>query len=95
MAVNLRHPGSLRHNIEELKIDSFIETIFDDPFYNGALNYLRKRCAGHRYLELSRRFFLSDETKLAKKYYMKAVLTSPKAVMKLRYLVKFIKSCFK
>ena len=92
IAVNLRHPGSLRHNIEELKKDSFIETIFDDPFYNGALDPLRKCCTVHRYLELSRRFFLSGEIELTKRYYMKAVSMSPKAVIKLRYLAKFIKA---
>jgi hypothetical protein len=93
--VNLRHPGSLRHIIEELKKDSFIETIFDDPFYNDAQDHLRKLCAGHWYLELSRRFFLSDETKLAKKYYLKAVSMSPKAVITLRYLATFIKAYLK
>jgi glycosyltransferase involved in cell wall biosynthesis len=95
IAVNLRHPGSLRHNIEEIKKDSFIETIFEDSFYNGALDHLRKRCAVHRYLELSRRFFLSGEIELTKRYYMKAVSMSPKALIKLRYLAKFIKAYLK
>jgi glycosyltransferase involved in cell wall biosynthesis len=94
-AVNLRHPGSLRHNVEEIKEDAFVETIFDDLFYNGALDYLRKKCTANRYLELSRRFFLSGKIELAKKYYMKAVCMSPKALMKLRYLVKFIKAYLK
>ena len=95
VAVNLRHPGSLRHNLEEIKKDSFVETIFDDSFYKGALDPLRKRCAVHRYLELSRRFFLSDEIELTKRYYMKAVSMDPKALMKLRYLAKFIKAYLK
>jgi glycosyltransferase involved in cell wall biosynthesis len=92
-AVNLRHPGSLRHNVEEIREDGFIEAVFDDPFYNGALDRLRKRCTAHRYLELSRRFSLSRETKLAKKYYIKALSVSPKAILKLRYLIKFIRAC--
>lgn len=92
-AVNLRHPGSLRHNVEEIREDGFIEAVFDDPFYNGALDRLRKRCTVHRYLELSRRFSLSRETKLAKKYYIKALSVSPKAILKLRYLIKFIRAC--
>ncbi len=95
VAVNLRHPGSLRHDLKEIKKDSFIETIFDDPFYNGALDHLRKRCATHRYLELSRRFFLSGEIELTKRYYMKAVSMSPNALIKLRYLAKFIKATLK
>lgn len=94
-AVNLRHPRSLRHNIEDIKEGGFIETIFDDPFYNGALDYLRKKCTAKRYLELSRRFFLSGETKLAKKYYLKALSASPKALLDLRYLIKFMKACFR
>lgn len=94
-AVNLRHPGSLRHNIEEIKEDGFIETIFDDPFYNGALDDLRSHCTAHRYLELSRRFFLSGKTKLAKKYYMKAVSKNPKSIIRLSYLAKFIRACLK
>jgi len=93
--VNLRHPGSLRHNIAEIREDGFIEAIFDDPFYKGTLDHLRKRCKVNRHLELSRRFFLSGEIELAKRYYLKAVSMSPKALIKLRYLVKFIKACLK
>lgn len=91
-AVNLRHPGSLRHNVEEIREDGFIEAVFDDPFYNGALDRLRKRCTVHRYLELSRRFSLSGQTKLAKEYYLKAVSENPKAIFKLKYLTKLIKA---
>lgn len=92
-AINLRHPGSLRHNTEEIREDKFIDTVFDDPFYNGTLDYLRKRCTTHRYLELSRRFYLSKDTKRAKEYYKKALSVNPKAILKWQYLIKFIKAC--
>ncbi len=89
-AVNIRHSISLRHGIEGIREDRFIETIFDDPFYRGALDSLRRSCTAHRYLELSRRFFLSGERELAKNYYMKAIVTSPKSLLRLKYLLKFI-----
>lgn len=91
--VNLRHSGSLRHNVEGIKEDHFINVIFDDPFYGGALDHLRKRCTVHRHLELSRRFFLAGEMKLAKVHYWKAISADPKAVLRLRYTIKFIKAC--
>jgi len=92
-AVNMRHPRSLRHNVTEIKKDEFIETIFDDPFYRGALDYLRSTCTARRYLELSRRYFLSGHATIAKKYYLKAASENPKVIFKLKYLVKFIKAC--
>lgn len=91
-AVNVRHPRSLRHNIQEIRKDEFIETVFDDPYYNGALDYLRNTCTVHRYLELSRRFSLSGQTKLAREYYSKAVSRNPAAIFKLKYLAKIIKA---
>jgi glycosyltransferase involved in cell wall biosynthesis len=91
-AVNIRHPESLRHNVQQVKKDEFIETVFGDPFYKGALDYLRSTCTAHRYLELSRRFSLSGQTKLAKEYYLKAISENPKAIFKLKYLTKIIKA---
>jgi glycosyltransferase involved in cell wall biosynthesis len=91
-AVNIRHPESLRHNVQQVKKDEFIETVFGDPFYKGALDYLRSTCTAHRYLELSRRFSLSGQTKLAKEYYLKAISENPKALFKLKYLAKIIKA---
>ena len=91
-AVNIRHPKSLRHNTQEIKKDEFIETVFGDPFYKGALDYLRSTCTAHRYLELSRRFSLSGQTKLAREYYFKAVSENPKAIFKLKYLAKLIRA---
>jgi glycosyltransferase involved in cell wall biosynthesis len=91
-AVNIRHPKSLRHNTQEIKKDEFIETVFGDPFYKGALDYLRSTCTAHRYLELSRRFSLSGQTKLAREYYLKAVSENPKAIFKLKYLAKLIRA---
>lgn len=93
-AVNMRHPRSLRHNLKEMKKDEFIETVFDDPFYKGALDYLRSKCTAHRYLELSRRFSLSGQTELAKEYYLKAVSENPKAIFRLKYLAKLIRAYF-
>jgi glycosyltransferase involved in cell wall biosynthesis len=93
-AVNMRHPRSLRHNLNEIKKDELIETIFGDPFYKGALDYLKSSCAAGRYLELSRRYFLSGQTKMVKECYLKAVYENPKVIFKLKYLFKFIKAYF-
>ena len=91
-AVNLRHPRSLRHDLQEVKKDEFIETVFGDPFYKGSLEYLRSTCTAHRYLELSRRFSLSGQTKVAKEYYVRALSEDPKAIFKLNYLAKLIRA---
>jgi glycosyltransferase involved in cell wall biosynthesis len=94
-AVTCSHPESLRHNIEVIKRQGIdlIETIFDDPYYEGALNYLRKDFTAQRYLEFFRRFYHSRDKTLARKYYIKAILTKPSRILKVDYLIKFIRTC--
>lgn len=93
--INRRHPDSLRHNIEEIKRqgNELIETIFDDPYYNGALEYLRKDFTARRYLEFFRRFYHAQDKTLARKYYVNAIFTKPGMILKVDYLIKFLKTC--
>ncbi|HBE43952.1 MAG TPA: hypothetical protein DDW17_00520 [Deltaproteobacteria bacterium] len=94
-AVIWSHPDSLRHNIEEIKRqgNDLIETIFDDPYYNGALEYLRKDFTARRYLEFFRRFYQARDKTLARKYYLNAILTKPGRILKVDYLIKFLRTC--
>ena len=41
--VNLHHADSLRHNVGEIVRQdiSFVSAILDDPYYAGALEYMR------------------------------------------------------
>ncbi len=93
-AVTLWHEDSLRHNIEELKKQDIelVKTILNDPFYKGALEYLRKDFISRRCLELFRKLYLAGEKRLARSYFIKAVIAKPVSIFKIDYLVKFIKS---
>lgn len=92
--INRRHPDSLRHNIEIIKRQGtdLIKAIFDDPYYNGALEYLRKDFTALRHLELFRRFFYARNKELARRHYVKAILTKPDKILKVDYLIKFFKT---
>jgi glycosyltransferase involved in cell wall biosynthesis len=93
--INRRHPDSLRHNIEEIKRqgNDLIETIFGDPYYNGALEYLRKDFTARRYLEFFKRFYHAGDKTLARKYYLDAISTKPVMILKIDYLIKFLRTC--
>lgn len=93
--INRRHPDSLRHNIDVIKRQGIepVHTILNDPYYQGALNYLRKDFTAQRYLEFFRRFYHSRDKTLARKYYIKAILTKPSRILKVDYLIKFIRTC--
>ncbi len=93
-AVTLWHEDSLRHNIEELKKQdvALVRTILNDPFYGGALEYLRRDFMSRRYLELFRKLFLAGEKRLARAYFVKAVNVKPASLLKTDYLIKYIKS---
>jgi glycosyltransferase involved in cell wall biosynthesis len=95
-AVTVWHSDSLRHNIDELKRQgiSLARTIFDDPFYGGSIEHLRKDYTANRHMELFRKFFLSGEKKIAREHYIKAVSLKPDRILKIDYLIKFIKACF-
>jgi glycosyltransferase involved in cell wall biosynthesis len=93
-AVTLWHEDSLRHNIEELKRQdtALVRAILNDPFYGGALEYLRKDFVSRRCLELFRKLYLAGEKGLARTYFIKAIAAKPSNILKIDYLVKFIKS---
>lgn len=94
--VNVHHGDSLRHNVDEvLRQDlAFVTAILDDPFYGGALEYLRKDLTSKRHLDLFRRLYLSGEGKRAREHYRKAVTMKPTNLLKLSYLSKALKSFF-
>lgn len=95
-AITVWHGDSLRHNIEELKRQGEIlaKIIFDDPFYNGTIEYIRKDFIVNRHMEFFRKLYLSGENKIARKHYIKAISLSPERIFKIGYLIKFIKSFF-
>jgi glycosyltransferase involved in cell wall biosynthesis len=95
-SVSVWHGDSLRHDIEELKRQGIrlVEVIFDDPFYKGALEYLRKDFTVTRYLDLSRKLSTYGEKKIARAYYRKALLLKPSIIFRTNYLIKFIKAHF-
>jgi glycosyltransferase involved in cell wall biosynthesis len=95
-AVTVWHGDSLRHNIEELKRQGvgLAQAIFDDPFYGGSIEHLRKDFTANRHLELFRKLYLNNEKKLARGHYRKALSLKPDRILKIDYLIKFIKACF-
>lgn len=97
LTVNLSHPDSLRHDVEEvLRQDTtLVTTVIDDPFYGGALEYMRKDLLAHRHLDLFRRLYLSNEGTKAREHYLKALSIKPALALKSRYLSKAIKSLLK
>lgn len=92
--VNLSHEDSLRHNVDEIlrQDTALVTTIIDDPFYGGALEYMRKDLLAHRHLELFRRLYLSKEGAKAREHFLKALAIKPALALKSRYLSKAIKS---
>ena len=94
--VNLHHEDSLRHKVDGIirQEAAFLSAVLDDPFYSGALEYLRRELTSKRHLELFRRLYLSGEGARAREYYMKAVAARPASLFKLNYLSKAIKSLF-
>lgn len=94
--VNLSHPDSLRHDVDEvLRQDTaLVTTIIDDPFYEGKLEYMRKDLLAHRHLELFRRLYLSGQGTKARDHYLKALILKPRLALQTRYLSKAVKSFF-
>lgn len=95
-AITFSHPDSLRHNIEQLKLQGidFVTAIIDDPYYKGALAYLRKNLLSNRYMELFRRYYVAGEKRLARECYSKGIRTDPRKLSRVDYLVKFIRTYF-
>jgi glycosyltransferase involved in cell wall biosynthesis len=94
--VNLHHEDSLRHNVDEvLRQDmAFVGAVLDDPFYGGALDYMRNELTSKRRLELFRRLYLAHEGARAREHYMKAIAIRPASLFKLSYLSKALRSFF-
>ncbi len=94
--VNLHHEDSLRHDVDEvLRQDmAFVGAVLDDPFYGGALDYMRNELTSKRHLDLFRRLYLAHEGARARRHYMKAVAIRPASLFKLSYLSKAIRSFF-
>lgn len=94
VAVIGRDTGRQHRDIEKILKQGIdlISAIFDDPFYRGALDYLRKDFTSNHYLSLFRSLYLSGNFKLARKYYLLGISVKPGNIVKLRYLTKFIKA---
>jgi len=92
-AVTRSHSDSLRHQIEEIRKQggALVDTIFDDPYYCGALDHLRKDFTAYRYTEFFRRFYQSGDEKAAGRCLLKAVAARPGTVFKIDYWIKLIR----
>jgi hypothetical protein len=53
---------------------------------------MRKAFAAHRCFELFRRFYRSGDTRLAQNYYKQAISTQPSRLLKIDYLIKFLRT---
>jgi hypothetical protein len=94
-AVTVSHPDSLRHNVEEVKRNgmALLDVIFNDPYYGGNLDYLIDDFAAFRSLSLFRRLYLAGDMKLAAYYYRKSVCLKGRCLLKIDYLLKYLKCC--
>lgn len=96
-AVVVKHPASLRENIEKIKNQdmALVHAIFDDPFFAGELEYLRKDFESASYLSLSTSLYRAGEMKLARRYYLAAIKHKPRNILRMNTLTKFLRSFFK
>lgn len=96
-AVVVKHPGSLRENIEKIQNQdiALVHAIFDDPLFAGELEYLRKDFESASYLSLSTSLYRAGEMKLARKYYLAAIKHKPRNILRINPLTKFLRSSFK
>jgi len=94
--VNLHHGDSLRHDVDEIirQDMAFVTAVIDDPFYGGALEYMREELSAKRHLELFRRLYRSGEGALACEHFLKALSLKPASALNLTYLWKAVKSFF-
>lgn len=94
--VNLHHGDSLRHDVDEVvrQGTALVTAIVDDPFYHGALEYVRKELTAKRHLELFRRLYRSGEGALAREHYLKALSLTPRTALNLTFLSKAVRSFF-
>jgi glycosyltransferase involved in cell wall biosynthesis len=92
--VVFKHPDSQRYNIEKIKRQNMelVNTIFNDPFYAGALEPLRNDFASGRLLSIFRSLYLSGEKKSARPYYLEGLRIKPSNICKINYLTKFLRT---
>ncbi|OGV71715.1 MAG: hypothetical protein A3K19_12355 [Lentisphaerae bacterium RIFOXYB12_FULL_65_16] len=92
-AVVTRHPGSLRHDIARIRRQelALVQTIFDDPFYGGALEPLRREFTAGRCLSLFRSLYQAGDGVAARGYYLEALRQRPASILRLGYLGKFLR----
>ncbi len=92
-AVTYSHPDSLRHRMEEIERqgDALVEAIFDDPYYEGALEDLKRQFAARRRLEFFRRFYRAGRRREARQCLTKAVVVDPRTLLKIDYFVKLLR----
>ena len=95
-AVVVKHPQSLRHDIEKIGEQgiALVDTVFDDNFYEGKLEYLRHEFMSITYLSLSRSFYRAADKKHARKYYIAGIKHKPSNIMQINSLTKFLRSFF-
>jgi hypothetical protein len=87
------HTDSLRHRMDEIgkQGSALVDTIFNDPYYHGVLEYLRNDFTAYRYLEFFRRFYCSGDREAARRCLAKAIGASPRKIFKIDYLIKLIR----
>ena len=92
-AVTRSHQDSLRHRIEEIRKEgeALVDTIFDDPYYCGALDHLREDFTAYRYTEFFRRFYKAGDEKAAGRCLLKAVAARPGTMFKIDYWIKLVR----
>jgi glycosyltransferase involved in cell wall biosynthesis len=95
--VNVHHEDSLRHDVKKLlhQNDLFLAALFDDPFYKGKIEYMRRKLTAKRHLEIFRKLYQFGEDKQAKKHYRKALSIDFGVLFDLNYFSKFVRSCLR
>jgi hypothetical protein len=93
-AVVTRHAGSLRYDVARIRRQelALVDTIFDDPYYGGALQPLRLEVAAGRCLSLFRSLYMAGQGAEARGYYLAALRQRPASILKVSYLGKFLRS---
>ncbi len=92
-AVTRSHPDSLRHRVDEIRKQgrALVDTIFDDPYYRGRLDHLRKDFTAYRYTEFFRRFYQTGDEKAAGRCLARAIAARPLTLFKIDYWIKLVR----
>jgi glycosyltransferase involved in cell wall biosynthesis len=92
-AVTRSHPDSLRHRIDVLTKQNgvLVGTIFDDPYYQGGIEHLRRAFTAYRSIEFFRRFCRSGDQKAATAWLIRAITAKPSTALRIEYWIKLIR----